>query len=58
MDNPVYFFLLLEAMELLERQRKLITVLEGQRDKAIELARTANDTTERMIELYQTRVGK
>ena len=53
-----YFFLLLEALDLLDRQSRLITKLETQRDTAIQLAKTANDTTERMIELYQSRVGK
>lgn len=48
-----FFYLLLQAMELLEKQSQLIKVLESQRDYAIDVAKRANETTKMAVDAYQ-----
>jgi len=49
--EDLIFWMLLDAMDLLERQSKVINTLEKQRDEAIELAKTATDQTRRALAL-------
>lgn len=46
MEDFLMFLMLVDALELLERQSVLINKLAAQRDQALEIAKQANRVTE------------
>ena len=49
--EEILFWMLVDAMDLVERQSRVMDALEKQRDEAIELAKTATDQTRRALAL-------